>query len=391
MMKFELNQSVASLLRGVFYTSLVALVLSLTWNSGWAVSGDPYALGPYLSWLQLIFPLAGLGLWGLFFSQWALGELRQIHITRWFYLLIFISLLMVNVLFSVQPENSLGFLSIWLTASLALSVSLEKIYQAKWFWQLYTAGILIGFVAWWLNPAFIHPDLLALSFLFGLLHVWQQPLNQWLKILLLGFLVSSVVFVLEVGVGLEALVLIAAVFMLLGDYKLYRRKQFLIWGGLMISLIGLIGYTIVPALNLKTFFTGLDLGSSFSVFTGVGIGQLEWAQYLATGTFVPPNSIVTDVSLLGRWWYETGLLMIVLLPSLWLLMLGHGQNFKFRSLLFWGTVLLAPSLWLSPGGIILGAFWFFNRSSWRPSNQLPVPDDSTSRPRRSSRRGPTPR
>ncbi len=389
MMKLELNQSLASLLQGVFYISLVVLVLSLTWNSGWTVSGDPYALGPYLPWLQLVFPLAGLGLWGLFFSQWALGQLRQIHITRWFYLLIFVSLLMVNVIFSVQPENSLGFLSIWLTASLALSLSLEKIYQTKTFWQLYSAGILIGFLFWWLNPAFIHPDLLALSFLFGLLHVWQQPLNPLLKILLLGLLVSSVVFVLAVGVGLglKVLVLGAAVFMLLGEYKLYRRKQPLLWVGLMISLIALIGYTVLPALSLKTVFTTLDLGASFSIFTGVGIGQLEWMQYIATDTFVPPDLIVTDVSLLGRWWYETGLLMIVLLPSLWLLMLGHGQNFKLRSLLFWGTVLLAPTLWLTPGGIILGTFWFFNRSSWQPSNQLPVPDDSTSRPRRLSRRG----
>ena len=388
-MKFELNQGLVSLLRGIFYISLVVLVLSLTWNSGWTVSGDPYSLGPYLPWLQLIFPLAGLGLWGLFFSQWALGQLRQIHITRWFYLLVFVSLLMVNVIFSVQPENSLGFLSIWLTASLALSVSLEKIYQTSWFWKLYAASILIGFTAWALNPALIYPDLLALSFLFGLLHAWQQPLNSLLKLGLLGGLVISVVFVLTVGVGLKALVLIAAVFMLLGDYTLYRRRQFLIWLGLMASLIGLIGYAVLPALSLKTFFTSLDLGSSFSMFTGVGIGQLEWTQHIATDTFVPPNLIVTDVSLLGRWWYETGLLMIVLLPSLWLLMLGHGQNFKFRSLLFWGTVLLAPSLWLTPGGIILGAFWFFNRSSWQLSNQLSAPNDSTSRPRRPSRRGPT--
>jgi hypothetical protein len=390
-MKFELNQNLASLLQGVFYISLVVLVLSLTWNSGWTVAGDPYSLGPYLPWLQLVFPLAGLGLWGLFFSQWALGELRQIHITRWFYLLIFVSLLMLNVIFSVQPESSLGFLSIWLTASLALSLSLEKIYNTIWFWQLYAAGVLIAFVAWWLNPAFIQPDLLALSFLFGLLHVWQQSLNQLLKVVLLALLVLSVTFVLNVPVGIQALVLLGAIFMLSGEYQQYRRKKFFIWAVMMALLVALIGYIVLPALSFKTFFAGLDLGSSFSIFTGVGIGQLEWAQYQNAGVFVPPNEVVSKVSLLGRWWYETGLLMLVLLPSLWLLMLGHGQNFKFRTLLFWGTVFLAPSLWLTPGGIILGAFWFFNRSSWKPANQLSVERDSVSLPRRSNRRGITPR
>ena len=390
-MKFEFTHRLAEVLRAVFYASLVVLVLSLTWNTGWTVSGDPYALGPYLPWLELVFPLAGLGLWGLFFSQWALGELRQIHITRWFYLLIFVSFFMVNVLFSVQPENSLGFLSIWLTASLALSVSLEKIYDRSWFWQLYIASIGIAFVAWWFHPPLISPDLLALSFLFLVLHLWQQTLPQLLKIGLLTALVLMVVFWLPVGVGLKTLVLLAGALLLLKDYKLYRRKQFWLWAMLMTSLLGLIGFSVLPNITLKTVFSGLDLGANFSIFTGVGIGQLEWAQFQSTQVFVPPNTIISDVSLLGRWWYETGLLMLVLLPSLWLLMLGHGQNFKFRTFLFWGTVILAPSLWLTPGGIILGAFWFFNRSSWRPATQLSAARDANPLPQPSSRRGLAPR
>jgi len=362
-------------LKVVFYVSLVFLVISFSWNAGWNVVGDPYSLGPFLPWLELVFPFSGLALWGLFFSQWALGELRRIHVTRWFYLLVFVSVLMLNVLFSVHPESSLGYLSIWLTASLALSLQLEREFKQRWVWYAYAAGITLSFVSWYLYPPFINVDLLLMSTFLGGLHVWQQSNHLWVKLALIILTLGGGA-VLGISLGLKWLLVLAWLFLLWKDYRLYRRKLFWLWGLVVAGIITFIGLDLIPNLNLylKTLSATPYLGDLFSWWHGVGIGQFEWAQFQAQTNFQSPSSVVTNTPLLSRWWFEAGGLMGVLIPTLWLLTLGHGQNFQYRTLLFWGIVVLAPNLWLSPGGIILGAFWFFNRQSWKSAKQSSVED-----------------
>ena len=382
------NQAIVILLKTIFYASLGLLVISFSWNAGWNVVGDPYALGPFLPWLELVFPLSGLALWGLFFTQWALGELRPIHISRWFYLLLFVSVLMVNVIFSTQAQSSLGYLSLWMTASLALSLQLEREFKLPWVWYAYAAGIVLSLVAWWLFPPFVNVDLLVMSAFLAALHAWQQAIKLWLKILIIGLTLGGGVY-LSASLGLAWLMALAWLFLMWKDYRLYRRKWFWLWGMVFGGIVLFIALNLVP--NLKSTI-GYDLTKPylegfFVWWHGVGIGQFEWAQFQAQTSFQTPKNIITQAPLLMRWWYETGVLMFVLIPCLWLLTLGHGQNFKYRTLLFWAIVLLTPSLWLSPGGIVLGAFWFFNRQSWKAANQLPAAGSPINPRRKARRRG----
>lgn len=366
--------------KAFFYISLTLLVVSFSWNTGWNIVGDPFALGPYSPWLELIFPLSGLALWCVFFSQWVLGNLRSIHVTRWFYLLLFISGLMLNVLYSTQPESSLGYLSLWLTASLALSMQLEREFSQVWFWTVYLLGIVLSLILWLSFPAFINSDLLMMSAFFAALQAQQKTSRILFK---LGLIVSTLAlgFILQSTLGVQFFMVLTWLFLLWQDFNLYRRKLQWVWGLIVLGILAFTMVELVPHLSLEisAYYPKPILGSYFSWWHGVGIGQFEWAQFQAQTEFASPKSILTHVPLLSRWWYETGIFMLVLMPCLWLLTLGQEQNFRYRTRLFWGSILLASNLWLSPGGIILGAFWFFNRQSLkRCSSQLPAESGATS-------------
>lgn len=365
--------TLSSLLRFSYYAALGLLVLSWCWNTGWVAAGDAYQLGPYLPWLELVFPLAGAGLWAAFFAQWALGDLRPIHMTRWFYLLLFASLLMLNVLFSVNAEGSLGWLSIWLTGSLALSLRAKELFAHRYFWGWYAAAIGLNLGLYQVYPSFIQPDLLMFGVWFAALHWWQRDAD-WRLRLALTWSVSVLAYVLDVSLGLQFLVALGWLMLWGIEYKNYRRKSLGPWYAALTSVGFLIGWYLLPAVDwsLSWSLPTVNLGTQASVLHGVGWGQLEWAQYLAQTHFVSPQNIVTDLWAGSRWWYEMGGLLLLWIPILWLLTVGHEQqNVGFRTFVFWGVVILAPGLWLNPGGILLGCFWFFNRQSWTQPN-LPL-------------------
>jgi hypothetical protein len=370
-MKNWIQPIIVKALNVIFYSSIVLFLLSAPWNTGWHMVGDAYSLGPYLPWLELIFPLSGLGLWGAFFSQWALGRLRPIHISRWFYLLLFSALLMVSVLFSLQPDSSLGSLSIWLSASLALSLQLKSVLEAFWFWGVYGIAIILNFIIWYFYAPFINAELLIVMAWFGALHQWQQKVSQGRKFMLAS-LILTLVTLLPLTPGVEWLIWGSFLILWLAEFPLYRRKNTWLWAGVLMLLLLYAIMVLVksgPLINgessLIVSFNGL-----FSWWHGVGLGQFEWAQFQAQSLFLSPLEIVNQLPLWLRWWYENGILTIALLPSLWLLTLAQKESFKFRFLLFWGTILLVPQLWVSAGGIFIASFWFFNHHSWEPANQL---------------------
>lgn len=361
---------VEKILKGVFKAGLVFFVMTITWNTGWHMEGDAYALGPYLAWLALVFPLAGLGLWGAFFAQWALGQLRSIHVSRWFYLLLFSGLLMVSVLFSVQSESSLGYLSLWLTASLMLSVPLGTVFNQTWFWRLYAVSMLFSVVLWWCAPAFVNEKLLVLMLWFSGLYYWQQKGAQ-LKAVLLGLTVLLTPLLFSNLGNLPWLLWFSFLFLWLKSYSLYRRKNMWMWGVVLAGLVSYLGWglnfnwlSLWPRLNLSEAFLQLH-----SWWHGVGLGQFEWAQFQATTHFFQPENIVSTLPVWQRWWYENGLLTLPLLLSLWWLSLGQNKKGGLVTLLFWGTVIFTTELWSTPNGILLAAFWFFSREPWQTNQE----------------------
>lgn len=382
-MPHSLKTLITQALHGIFYLSLALFLLSINWNTGWNIVGDPYSLGPYLPWLELIFPLSGLGLWGLFFAQWALGELRPIHLSRWFYLLLFVSLLMVNVLFSTNPESSLGWLSIWLSGSLVLSLQVKAVFQHKFFWIYYVTALGLSLMLWHLYPQFVNSELLVFSAWLAALHGWKQNMNGlWRYALTFGTCVLG--WYLAVSLGLQLLIALMWIGLWWKEYRPYRRKSLKPWYGALASLGLFLGLVLLPEAHVSSawLLPRDTLGASFIWWHGVGWGQLEWAQYVAQTTFQSGSDIVSHLNLGMRWWYEAGALTFVLLPSLWLLTVGHAQSLKFRTVLFWSIMVLAPSLWFSPGGVLLGCFWFFNRSSWQPPRLSPtesIPKSATIR------------
>lgn len=375
-------------LKHLFQGGLLFFVITITWSAGWHMEGDAYALGPYLPWLELVFPLAGLGLWGAFFSQWALGQLRPMHVSRWFYLLLFSGLLMVSVLFSVQPESSLGYLSLWLTASLMLSVPLKTVFEKPWFWRLYAASMFFGCGLWVYAPTLINEKILVLTLWFSVLYYWQQQGGN-LKAVLLGFIVLiTPLFFTQLG-DLPWLLWFSFLYLWFKNYSLYRRKNIWLWSFVLVGLISYVWWGL--SFNLFSLWPSLRLSEAFlqmhSWWHGVGLGQFEWAQFKATTRFVQPENIVSVLPVWQRWWYENGLLTLPLLLSLWLLSLGQNKKGVFVTLLFWGTVIFTTELWSTPNGILLAAFWFFSRETWQ-TNQLPelhIPWTSKTRSKRQER------
>jgi hypothetical protein len=365
-------------LRLVFVTSILWFVLTVSWQTGWHMVGDAYALGPYLPWLELVFPVAGLGLWGAFFAQWALGELRSIHISRWFYLMFFCALLMVSVLFSVRPESSLGFVSVWLTASLMLSLQLNALIRERWFWRLYTLFMTFNLVLWFFYPNFIKLEWWLVMLWFPILWWWHTAPIKFSH-LCLAWGVLALTTLLAVAESLNWFIWLSFFGYWFSLYGALRRKQMWLWG------LGLVSFSLYAVFFLGFSFLSLllnlDLSDQFqglnNFFVGAGLGQFEWAQFQAQNEFVNPHSFVTAVPLWIRWWYEQGLLMIPMVLTLWLLSIGHNRSLKLRSALFWGTVFLAPTLWATPGGIFVGAWWFFNRGVWERANQLPAARTAT--------------
>ncbi len=385
-MTLKAQQLTTKCLKTIFVFSLGFFVLTLPWNTGWHMVGDAYALGPYLPWLELVFPLAGLGLWGLFFSQWALGQLRAIHISRWFYLLLFAALLMVSVLMSVHPDSSLGFLSLWLSASLALSLQLKAVFNSAWFWRGYTASLIFSLALWHAFPPFINLELWGLMLGFAVLHWYRLTDNLWCKLALIMGLCASVLY-LPVTAALMVFSVLVALGLWLSDYWLLRRKSLWLWGLVLVGLLGGMLYQVAPALMM---FEIVSYQTNFknvgNALHGVGLGQFEWAQFVNQIVFENPQHIKHAPSFLGRWWYENGVLMGPLLICLWLLTLGKDQNVKLRSLIFVGTVLCASQLWTTPSGIMLGAFWFFSREAWPLTNPLSADRTANAPIKRSNRR-----
>ena len=369
-MKGDVKTLIETALNWAFYGWLLFFTLTASWTIGWHMVGDAYALGPYLPWLELVFPLSGLGLWGAFFAQWALGELRNIHITRWFYLLLFTALLMVSVLFSVHPESSLGYLSLWLSATLVLSLQLEKLFSYKWFWYTYGALGALNLLLYFFNPVLIDPNLLLAVWFFPWLWLWRlKPASKQ------ATLAAVALFSLALYLPIEAsfLWLLWASFVLLWgqQYRNFRRRKLWVWGAGVLGLFAL-GIWQLDWQDWDSWLNyrlSADFYAATSIWHGVGLGQFEWAQFSAQSVFNNPEGIVSEVPFWTRWWYEHGLLMIPMVVSLWLITLGHGKNFQFRTVLFWSTLLFIPALWTSAAGILLAAFWFFNRSAWEPSSQ----------------------
>lgn len=347
----------------LFYLGLAWFLLTLGWHTGWTMFGDPYALGPYRPWLSVSLPIATLGLWTAFFSAWALGALRRIHLSRWFYLLLLSALLMVNVLFSVQSEASLAVLSLYLSAWLWLSVSFQRLQANLYFWGWYGACVGLNLGLYLIYPPLVDPLILGLMAWLGALHAWWQwsgglP-RSFLSLATLGLVMS-----LRLDPAVIVLVAVSWIWLWATEYQAYRRKNFAAFAGVLVGLGLMLGVWWSQQNLAWSWQTLKPLGASFDLLTGVGLGQLGWAQYLAQNDFTTLTNINPNIWGLRIWWYELGLLNLLWWPALWLLCLGQSKNFGFRTALFVGIMLLVPTLWLSPSGILLLGFWWFNRGAW---------------------------
>jgi len=142
------NKNNKSIIKKILNQIFIILTICFSlffWNiAGLNLNGDPYSLGFFHIKMETAFPFIAFLLWGIFTIKYILLNFSKREPIRQFYWILALALLSANILTSLHSENSISWLSLWITTLFMTFISGISI-KTKLVWQCFGVGISLGF------------------------------------------------------------------------------------------------------------------------------------------------------------------------------------------------------------------------------------------------------
>ena len=293
---------------------LILFLLTFWLPLGFFLGGDPLFLGVFQPALEVVFPLAGVGIFFVFFGQYIAHRERILSPRAILTVLLFLGYGAVSAIFSFQPETSMLFLILWTTGFLAMGTGETCYIEGKLKRWVFFASVLCGFLVSLIFPQIGVPSaILAIASIWGIVFAFKEQSFAGRPILLLFY--AWILF----STGPFALVLFA--FLLIFSSKIWlqavskgkQRRDILLMTFFLLFLIiwGLVTHYFSFSLS------GLWLHSFFSngkdILLGVGEGQFLIASQNFASMVLVPDALHLTPSALLLTLFEKGILGLVLL------------------------------------------------------------------------------
>ncbi len=340
---------------------IFALLFCFKW--GFFIGGDATILGPRIETMEIIFPLFGLGILIAFFSNFLqfFGKKRpMISLKLVLFFCLFLSLLTVLSLFSLQPKTSILFIILWAIASFSFVLPNTFFIQKKWQKLGLFLGVLLGVLTTRFFPEIsVSKDLITAVAIFIAIFFAKEK-NTHLRIVL-PIIMAGVIFW---GGNFGMIILAILIFWTSKIWGREFRKRGL--SPLFLPTILLLGATIYAAfkgnfsISLWGDFPFEFFKTPLNFFFGAGQGQFFVILSDFSAEFLRSTNFVLPQSGLFLSFVETGFLG-VLLTTLFIFspqLFGRQKSF-FYSILFLGFWILSPEFFNSGNGILFSSVFLF--------------------------------
>jgi len=358
--KSTIRQKIGSWLE----TAGLALFLLTFWaNIGFELGGDSTILGPKFRELEVIFPLAGCGIFAVFFGKIISKTTNSISREFALFSLFFIAIFVASALFSRDPNSAILPLIIWTTGLLAFACSNTFLVQRPLRRTLFLLGIIAGVATskFFPNaiPEPVSDDLLGIAAMLGVVFLMREPVFSGRKIWMIFY-----AWVVAES-GNFPLVIFALIFWL--GIKFWRppaRKKseirqilqpiiflviFSVWnwfGGTFSSSPTLFSPTI------PYFFSSIS-----DTFFGVGQTQFLVALQQSASTILTPDLLRLPGSGFLHTFFETGLFGVIFIVALLFFPKFHASRAPiFPAIFLAGIWIFSNQFFSTETGILFAVF-----------------------------------
>ncbi len=356
MKKLSAPESTIKNILNLFFVILTVCFSLFFWNiAGLNLNGDPYSLGFLHIRMETVFPFIAFLLWGIFFVEYILFNFNKREPIRRFYWTLLLALLSANILTSMHPENSISWLSLWITMLLMTFISGISI-KTKLVWQSFGVGIGLGF--FWhygLDPLVSLPLLggASLIFLWAGLH-FIKNFHQFIYLCLF----------VSLGIILSQNLLIFLIFfpLVIMSFLFFNKKIKRINHQ---DIIGFMAFILCLFFWFFLFYSNLSYSEFPSIFFpphiwhGIGLGEFLQAQQDFSLDILTQDKLIFPPFGISLLWYEQGFLGILFFLILTLLTLNFKpRDWKIKIFIFLCLTLLIPEFLFTENGLLLTGFIF---------------------------------
>jgi len=340
----------------LFFVILTVCFSLFFWNiAGLNLSGDPYSLGFLSIRMETVFPFVAFLLWIIFLIEYILFNFNKRDPIRRFYWTLALALLCANILTAFHPENSISWLSLWITTLMMTFVSGISI-KTKLVWQCFGVGIGLGFFWHYLIDPFVSLSLLggaSLIFLWAGLH-FVKNFHHFIYLAL--FSVLGIILSQDLILHLIFLPFVILSFLFFNKkIKRIDNQDFVgfIFFILVFTFWIFLSYKFFPINN----FPGILFPTHF--WHGIGIGEFLNAQQNFSIHILTPEKLVFPHFGVSLLWYEQGILGGLFFLIFTLLILNmKARDWKLKLFIFLCLTLFIPEFLFTENGILLTGFIF---------------------------------
>ncbi len=340
----------------IFFIILTTCFSLFFWNiSGINLAGDAYSLGFLNTRLETILPFSALLLLGIFFIEYILLNFNKRQPILRFYFVLALSFLMLNVLFSLHPENAIYYFFLWVISLMMTFISGISI-KTKLVWQCFGIGIGLGF--YW---HYFIDDLVSLPLLGGasVIFLWagQNFIKKFSDFFYLTIF-STLGIILSQDFNLHLLFIPFLFLNFLYFNKKIKRinaENFILFSGIFLSFLLYLFFAlkhIYHPSNIEIFFPQ-------NILNGIGLGEFLHAQQNFSTEILTSEKIIFPNFALSLLWYNQGILGFLFFLVLTLLTISPScKDWKLKLFLFISLAFFIPDFLFTENGILLTGFIF---------------------------------